>query len=455
LNIPKLEEDLGIEVYASRSPGIGGKIRSLPEDFRVEEILIDGSKATVQPDVARVSGWGRYLLCILTKRNWDTLIALRKVAEYLGINLDRLQIAGIKDAKASTAQHITISGIPPEKILEIRIRDITVKPLRFVDQELSPHLLFGNNFHIAIRGLEQDKTTVEQRIEKIRGELETIGGLPNYFGHQRFGSKRPITHLVGYHIIRRNFEDAALAFLLKTSQFENPDSREARRRLNETQDFKAALNYFPERLIYEKLMLKHLAKYPRDFLGALNRLPLRLRKLFVQSYQSFLFNRFLSGRIKQGVPLNEPRVGDYVTDLDASGLPTESYDRVTDDNLSMLKRKVEEGKAGIAVPLIGFRQPLSQGAEGTSEETVLDKEGISPSDFHIPEMPSVSSSGGLRLISMPVIDLYSEEACEDPLNPNKLMIALSFTLHRGSYATTLLREFMKPQSDFDVISSGF
>jgi len=46
LNASKLEAEMGIEVYASGSTGIGGRIRHLPEDFQVEEVLIDGSRAS-------------------------------------------------------------------------------------------------------------------------------------------------------------------------------------------------------------------------------------------------------------------------------------------------------------------------------------------------------------------------------------------------------------------------
>lgn len=447
MDVPKFEADLGIEVYASGSPGVGGKIRFLPEDFKVEEILIDGSKAPFQPSISELSGWGRYLLCVLTKRNLDTLMAIGRVAEHLRIDSDRIQIAGIKDAKAITAQHLTISGVSPEKICAIGNGEMTVRPLRFSDERLSPRLLFGNRFQIAIRALEHRRRTVDRRIERIWDDLRKLGGLPNFFGHQRFGTTRPITHLIGYCIVKRDFENAAFTFLSQTSEFEYPDSREARQYLSETRDFRYALKCFPERLFYERLMLKHLVKYPRDFLGAFRRLPLRLRKLFVQAYQSFLFNKLLSERMKQGIALNEPQIGDYVIDLDDLGLPTERYYEVTVDDLSMIKRKIDESEAGIALPLVGFKQPPPEG-----DQRKLEEENISPHDFHIPEMREVSSPGGLRLILTPVIDFYSKEPCEDPLNPEKLMTELGFTLHRSSYATILLREFMKVRN---IVKAGF
>jgi tRNA pseudouridine13 synthase len=109
LNVPKLEKELGIEVYATKASGIGGRIRWFPEDFIVEEVLLDGSKATVREpkNVPSLNGRGRYLVCILVKRNWDTILATREIAKQLDMSQERIQIAGIKDANALTAQHIS------------------------------------------------------------------------------------------------------------------------------------------------------------------------------------------------------------------------------------------------------------------------------------------------------------------------------------------------------------
>jgi len=108
LPVPKIDEQLGIEVYGTETAGVGGVIREAMDDFVVEEVLVDGSKALVEKaGELRVLGSSRtkqpYLLCILVKRNWDTFIALRNISKQLGISQKQIQIAGIKDAKAVTA----------------------------------------------------------------------------------------------------------------------------------------------------------------------------------------------------------------------------------------------------------------------------------------------------------------------------------------------------------------
>lgn len=79
MRVPRLERNLGIEVYASHSPGVGGRIRRFPEDFVVEEILVDGSKAKTSSVEPRPPvGKGRYLVCVLVKRDWDTLLSAKR-----------------------------------------------------------------------------------------------------------------------------------------------------------------------------------------------------------------------------------------------------------------------------------------------------------------------------------------------------------------------------------------
>jgi len=153
LNVPRLEKELGIEVYATKTSGIGGTIRRFPEDFVVEEILLDESKATVHEPktVSSLTGRGRYLVCILVKRNWDTIMATRAIAKQLDMSQERIQIAGIKDANALTAQHISISRTMPEQISSVKIKDIRLYPLRFSNEKIHSKMLLGNQFRIIIR----------------------------------------------------------------------------------------------------------------------------------------------------------------------------------------------------------------------------------------------------------------------------------------------------------------
>lgn len=427
MNIPKLEREIGIEVYATRSKGVGGRLRQFPEDFQVEEILTDGSKATIIHVKTRTfTGRGRYLICALVKRNWDTLLAVKTIAGHLNMSQERIRIAGIKDAKAVTAQHISIGRTTPEQISRFKMNDIHLYPLYFSNEKIHSNMLFGNQFQICIRAVSHGSLQIQERMQNVKDELDELGGIPNFFGHQRFGTARPITHIVGKYIVLGNWKKAALAYLAKPGEHEHPESRQARERLWNTQNFREALSEFPAQLRHERVMLHHLAKRSRDFIGAFHRLPLKLNQLFVQGYQSFLFNSFLSQRMTRGIPITKVQAGDYAVKTDAD------------------KR--------VALPLPGVRQSTSGGEQGEIEREILKNEGVRPADFHISRMPKISATGGLRIALSPIGDFSLAEPTADLANPGKRKVSVDFTLGKGSYATVVLREFMKPR---DPRRAGF
>jgi len=457
LSITEIDKLLGIEVYVSKSEGVGGAIRESVDDFVVEEFLVDGSKANVNGGTPnRVLGSTlqkqRFLLCVLVKRNWDTFIAVKNVAKSLGIDQARVQFAGIKDAKAVTVQHVTIENVLMEDVAKVNVKDIEVRPVGYVREMLSLFYLLGNNFTITIKSIKDSEATVEKQVAQTIQELDAIGGIPNFFGHQRFGTTRPITHLVGKALVRGDFEEAAMLFLAKPSVHEHPASRQARQELESTRDFKRALENFPKQLRFERLMLNYLADNSGDFVGAFQKLPLKLQALFVQAHQSYLFNLFLSERVKHGLPLNEAVVGDFVVGVERSGLPLTTMAKiVTSENLAEINAQVKAGRLRVALPIFGVKQKLSQGIMGQIENEVLEQEAVKSDNLRVNALSRTGGKGGLRTTVTPIKDfkLQTVSANADGTGCNA---KLSFMLLRGSYATVVLREIMKPS---DPITAGF
>jgi tRNA pseudouridine13 synthase len=458
LRVPRIDNLLGIEVYATETSGVGGVIRDSVDDFVVEEVLVDGSKAKIDGAVtSAVIGASyakqRYLLCVLVKRNWDTFIAIKNIAKKLGISQSQIHIAGIKDAKAVTAQHITVEYGQMEDVSKVNIKDIEIRPVGYVRDKLSLFYLLGNNFTIRIQTIKGSESTVEKRITETTRELEAIGGIPNFFGHQRFGTTRPITHLVGKAIVKGDFEEATMLFLAKPSVNEHPSSRQARKELRSTRDFKQALQNFPKQLRYERLMLSHLVEKPADFVGAFNQLPLKLQMLFVQAVQSYLFNRFLSARIKNGFSLNKAEVGDYLVSVERSGLPMINVAKMARaESIAEANELVKAGRMRVALPLVGVKQKLSQGAMERIQRQILEEEGIKPENFRVDASPEMSGRGGLRAVVAPIMNFKLLGISAVAANNEACQADLSFMLLRGSYATVLLREIMKPSN---LIKAGF
>lgn len=458
--IPSVEKKMGIEAYATTTPGISGVLRCFPEDFVVEEVLLNGLKASVKlkdeiipPLVKQQSTFEKYLLCVLIKRNKDNFLAVKTLARSLGVRHEDIHIAGIKDTKALTAQFITIKNVSHEDVKKAVVEGVELHPIRYFHTKIGQRYLLGNQFRVAIRNISKPKYVIKERIERTLEELKSHGGMPNFFGHQRFGTIRPITHMVGKAIIKGNFEEAVMIFLAKATPDERPELQIARKKLWETRNFNQALKEFPKKLYYERIMLHHLIKRPEDFIGAFKRLPRKLLKLFPQAYQAYLFNKFLSRRIAMGVPLNAAEIGDYVVSVDSSGLPSLKFFKVTShERRHEVNDAISAGKLRVAIPIVGFKQQLSEGLQGEIEKEILEEEDVDLTDFKIKGMPELRLKGGLRTIVTPVNKFSIAEICRDEVNPRKWRVEVSFMLHRGSYATILLRELMKTRNP---VRAGF
>ncbi len=441
---------MGMEVYSTGTAGLGGAIRRAVKDFVVEETLVDGSVAAAQkkkagPALGASMKKQQFLLCVLVKRNWDTFIAVKNVAKALGISQECIQFAGIKDAKAVTAQYVTIEGVSVEEVAAVHVKDVELRPVGFFHESLCSFYLLGNNFKIALKEVNQPRTVLEGTINDALTEILAAGGIPNFYGHQRFGTTRSITHYVGKALVQGDLEKATLLFLAKPGAYEHPDSRRVRGELETSKDFKRALRDFPTQLRFERTMLAHLVDRPNDFSGAFRRLPIKLQMLFVQAWQSYLFNRFLSARIKSGFSLCKAEVGDYIVNLERSGLPMIKTGRIVQSsNITEMNGLIQTGRMRVALPIVGAKQKLSDGEMGLIEKQVLKEESVKAEEFRVSLLPEICAKGELRSAVCPVKNFAVGTATID--SEGKAQVQMEFMLLRGAYATVLLREIMKPEN---------
>lgn len=420
-----LEKKMGIEIFFTDTSGIGGKLRKTPEDFMVEEISVPISK----------NEDGEYTLVKIRVRNWETNRLVRQLSRALGISRKYITFAGTKDRRAITTQWFAIKA-PIEHVKGISLKDLDILEIYNSNRSIDLGDLIGNAFDITVRDAPHEESVIESLLKNTEEQLSSLGGFPNFFGHQRFGALRPITHLVGKELVRGNFEKAVMTYIATPIKGEPDEAHNARKFLEETLDFSEALKRYPDNLNFEKAMLNRLVKHPEDYIGALKALPKNLLMMFVHAYQSYLFNRILSMRIKEDLPPNELLEGDLILPTDKYGLPNHKrWILATERNLEKIKRKVEEGKAFISGAVYGSQTDLATGIQGEIEREVLSSENVHAEDFIVPELPVVSSKGIRREFVAPFKDFKYKIEKND--------VKMSFTLNKGCYATSLLREFMK------------
>lgn len=427
-----LERAVGIDYYVSETDGIGGRLRERPADFRV----VERERFETEP-VDADGGAYPWLVLRVTLRGTDTNDFARTFANRLGISRERVTWAGTKDAAAVTTQLFSVRQIDAGDVPSIDDADVEVvgrsgRGLQFGD-------LVGNDFAVVVR----DPRSPEN-VEPITEELAAFGGgdpaVPNFFGQQRFGSYRPVTHEVGLAVVRGDWEAAVMAYLGNPSEHEPERTREAREFVQETRDWRAALDRFPGHLRYETAMLNSLVETggetAADFRDALETFPENLQRLFVNAAQSYAFNRILGRRLERGLPFTEPVAGDVVAfvDRDAPGaLPIPDVDRlqrVSADRVDVVARHCRRGRAFVTAPLIGTETALGEDEPGAIERSVLSDLDLEPGAFDLPG--AFHSRGTRRAILVPFDPTFER----DPLT-------VRFSLPKGSYATVVMREYVK------------
>ena len=420
-----LEARIGLEVFFTDTPGTGGRLKRHFEDFVVDEL------SSHPPEDAS----GRFTIAKVTSVNWETNRLVRQLAHHLGISRNRISFAGTKDKRAVTSQLMCFEA-PVEDVLSIHMHQVTIEGAYRSRKNLTIGDLIGNAFKLKVRDCSLRDEELRAGAASTFARLNQLGGFPNFFGVQRFGSLRPITHIVGRHIILGQFEEACMAYCANPVPEESPEAQEARRFLQETKDFAAALPLFPRQLMFERIVVGHLSREAGDFTGAIRSLPRNLQMMFVHAYQAYIFNRILSERVRRDLPLNAPLVGDIVLPMDKDGLP--DHDKpvpVTRHNLDLVAPQVRNGRACVSATLFGSESVLSEGVPGEIERDMVAQEGVRREDFIVPLIPECSSTGSRRELVAQFHQL-SFQAEGDVLE-------LSFSLGKGCYATSLLREVMK------------
>ena len=187
------EKNIGIETSFTKEPGIDGKLRFLPEDFVVEEKLLFPPKKEN----------GRFTIAEVYSKNWETNTLVRELSKRLHISRQRVSFAGTKDKRGCSNQLMSFYNISKDNLSKIRIKDVTIKNIYSSKKPIKIGDLYGNKFTIIIRNI--DKKIKSKHIENIALHSEKQSGFPNFYGVQRFGMIRPITHSVVKCIIYGDF----------------------------------------------------------------------------------------------------------------------------------------------------------------------------------------------------------------------------------------------------------
>ncbi|WP_317135145.1 tRNA pseudouridine(13) synthase TruD [Piscirickettsia litoralis] len=120
----------------------------------------------------------------MEKKQTNTEWLAKKLAQFADIPVRDVSFAGLKDREAVTIQWFSLR-IPGKRELDWALfsdDNIRILQVGRHQKKLRRGHLIGNKFRLILKNCQGDKAFWQQRLEYIQ-----TGGVPNYFGPQRFG----------------------------------------------------------------------------------------------------------------------------------------------------------------------------------------------------------------------------------------------------------------------------
>ncbi|RKR04274.1 TruD family tRNA pseudouridine synthase [Kushneria sinocarnis] len=159
-------------------PG-AARFRSVPEDFRVEEVM---------PFVPE--GEGEHLWLWLEKRAMSTPVLVRHVARQLEVRPRDIGVSGLKDHGAVSRQWLSVwlpGAATPARLAALLALKDGASRVQLLEHARHPRKLKrgvhrANRFRLVLRDVEASESDLAARWQRLLAH-----GVPNYFGPQRFG----------------------------------------------------------------------------------------------------------------------------------------------------------------------------------------------------------------------------------------------------------------------------
>lgn len=381
------------------------KLKSLPEDFEVEELSDFSMKG------------GPYAVYLMTKRSLGTPEAIGAISDRWRIPRRAIGYGGLKDKHAVTRQWVTIQRGPRR---DFRQDNLSLTYQGQANRHFGPQDISANRFHIVMRNLSEKmagQTVAEQ-------DALTKFGFPNYYDDQRFGSIGESGEFIGNPWCRGNYERALWLAIAEANSHDRPSDREEKETIRRTwgnwDDCKAQLPKSSRRSI-----ITYLVDHPDRFREAFALLRQDLRSLWLAAYQSDLWNRCLTATLTAHIH-------------DSRLWPV----RLATTDVTFFKSLTQtewDELHPVLLPLPSARLHLEPGPILDLYERVLHEQGLSLRELRVKYPRDSFFSKGERAAIVRPEGLKIEPPLDDELNAGRSRLSLQFALPRGSYATMLMK----------------
>jgi len=415
--------------------GIGGVVKEEPAFFNVTEIPF-----------VEATGDGVYLLVTIRRTGMDTKMVQKRLAEVIGVHRDDVMFAGLKDRHATCTQmfSVFVKGLEDQKKSENVIEHVKSKilndegsPKLYIvgeiqrnKKKLKKGLLRGNAFRVLVTKLNLPLDEALEKANLIKDDLRGKG-IPNYFGPQRLG-KNSRGVLAGYRLLK-----AADEFIDTWNAEENGNEKEDAMNGN-------ALNGKKRK----RPRQADFAKFSRKVKRIKNHQTF-VNKMSMNAFQSGIFNSILHERIRAGL-FGKDIVGDFVMN-ECGG----KYRLVGNETEFLTEEQRRDGFT-FTCPMPGYdmKRELMDFEKNVIDRFPIKDEAYRVADIYAVFRPgklcvdfmdmSISKVESARNYFLKELGGESEElksSIVGTLEEDAEGLLFNFKLPKGSFATSVLREF--------------
>lgn len=484
-------DQLPFSTPISQYPGIGGVIKQFPSHFRVIEI--DDLSMHAPDGILDMHG-ACHIFMTITREGLNTADVQQMIAGLIGCTDSRdIGVCGLKDKWARCTQTFSVPSYSTLEKRHLSPAELTnLVSSRFPTQlkvertainstKLRRNMHKGNRFEIVVSEIPLTHSEALKRAKDVLVALESAGGIPNYYGAQRFsvgcqsalrggrlllnmqqsksGSKKKRLRSSIVRSAQRRFFLSAFSSMLFNVWLARRIEKGNFNQLLDGDLVVASDDYAHE----SEEQAAHVSREAGESIAdgsALQRGPVEDMSSGAHSQKV----RSKTKKYKKGSGSQRFSFFRYKSSSSSNSCAAAINDANTGHDAHQSARKFKLGKCSYTGPMFGARCPMpyEESEAYKYEKDIEDLSGVRETTYRTLEVFGTRREGRLVLknLNMKIREWDSKEAeiggkdnkseTQCDLKQSKSVeeksscsLIFEFSLPAGSYATAVLREFMK------------